>query len=106
MQINRTLEYQNGLFAILDYIAQDRISAAENFVDELDNLINDLSNFPFKYRKSIYFQDENIRDMIYKGYTIVYRVNTEKERIEILRIFNKNKPPIEQGKIDEHSRST
>ena len=95
MQINRTLEYQNGLFAILDYIARDRISAAENFADELDKLINDLSNFPFKYRKSIYFQDENIRDMIYKGYTIVYRVNTKKERIEILRIFNKNKPPVE-----------
>ena len=95
MQINRTLEYQNSLFAILEYIAQDKMSAAESFVHELDKLIGDLPNFPFKYRKSIYFQDENIRDMIYKGYTIVYRVNTKKERIEILRIFNKNKPPVE-----------
>lgn len=95
MQISRTLEYQNSLFAILEYIAQDKVSAAESFADELDKLIGDLPNFPFKYRKSIYFQNENIRDMIYKGYTIVYRVNTEKKRIEILRIFNKNKPPIE-----------
>ena len=95
MQISRTLECQNSLFAILEYIAQDKMSAAENFVNELDNLIGNLPNSPFKYRKSIYFQDENIRDMIYKGYTIVYRINTKKERIEILRIFNKNKPPIE-----------
>ncbi len=95
MQISRTLKYQNSLFAILEYIAQDKVSAAENFVNELDKLIDDLPNFPFKYRKSIYFQDENIRDMIYKGYTIVYRVNTEKKRIEILRIFNKNKPLTE-----------
>ena len=95
MQISRTLKYQNSLFVILEHIAQDKVSAAENFVNELDKLIDDLPNFPFKYRKSIYFQDENLRDMIYKGYTIVYRVNTEKKRIEILRIFNKNKPPIE-----------
>ena len=95
MQISRTLEYQNSLFEILEYIAQDKISAAKKFIDEIDKLIDDLPNFPFKYRKSIYFQDENIRDLIYKGYTIVYRVNIAKKRIEILRIFNKNKPPIE-----------
>ena len=30
--------------------------------------------------------------MIFKGYTIIYRVNTKKDLIEIIRIFNKNKP--------------
>ncbi len=94
MQINRSPRYKNNLFKILDYIAQDKISASEDFLYELDELINNLSHFPFKYRKSIYFNDENIRDMIYKGYTIVYRVNLKKEMIDILRIFNKNKPPL------------
>jgi hypothetical protein len=30
--------------------------------------------------------------MAYKGYTINYKVNFEKDLIEVLRIFNKNKP--------------
>ena len=91
MKIKRFKRYQNSLFQILDYIAQDKLSASENFSNELDALINNLPNFPYKYRKSIYFDNENIRDMIYKGYTVVYRVN--KDSIDILRIFNKNKPP-------------
>ena len=89
MQISRTLEYQNSLFEILEYIAQDKISAAEKFIDEIDKLIDDLPNFPFKYRKSIYFQDENIRDLIYKGYTIVYRVNIAKKELRSLEFSTK-----------------
>ena len=94
MQINRSSRYLKNLFQILNYIAQDKISASENFKNELDKLINNLPNSPFKYRKSIYFDNENIRDMIYKKYTIIYRVNQRKNEIEILRIFNRNKPPL------------
>ena len=43
---------------------------------------------------SVNNHSENIRDMIYKGYTIIYRIRPIKKKIEILRIFNKNKPPI------------
>ena len=31
--------------------------------------------------------------MIYKGYTVNYKINLQKNQIEILRIFNRNKPP-------------
>ena len=68
MQINRSVRYKNNLFKILDYIAQDKLSASENFLYELDELINNLPNFPFKYRQSIYFNDKNIRDMTYIMY--------------------------------------
>ncbi len=50
MQINRSPRYKNNLFKILDYIAQDKISASDNFKTELDELINDLQNFPLKFR--------------------------------------------------------
>ncbi len=30
--------------------------------------------------------------MIHEGYTIIYRIRPMKKEIEILRIFNKNKP--------------
>jgi len=93
MIINRSPRYLKELFKILDYIARDKIDASEKFKNNLDELIENLPNFPYKYRKSIYFNDENIRDLIHKKYTIVYRIKPLKKEIEILRIFNKNKPP-------------
>jgi len=98
MQINRSPRYKKNLFQILDYIAQDKVSASENFLNELDKLINNLSNSPFKFRKSEYFDDKNIRDMIYKGCTVIYRVNKTKNTIDIVRIFHKNKPPLKDTK--------
>jgi len=30
--------------------------------------------------------------MTYKGYTIIYKVSFQKDTIEVLKIFNQNKP--------------
>jgi len=49
MQINRSIRYKKSIFKILDFIAQDKVSASENFLFELDERINDLANFPFKF---------------------------------------------------------
>ncbi|SFV90748.1 hypothetical protein MNB_SV-4-790 [hydrothermal vent metagenome] len=49
---------------------------------------------PYQYRKSIYFNHDNIRDMVYKGYTIVYEINSEENRLELLSIFNQNLPDL------------
>ena len=43
-----------------------------------------------KQRKSHYFDDENIRDMVYQGYTIIYEIR--ENTIEIQDIFNQNLP--------------
>jgi len=96
MQINRSPRYRNNLFQILNYIAQDKLSASKNFLNELDKLIDNLPNFPFKFRKSKYFDNEKIRDMVYKGYTVIYRVNETENTIDIVRIFHKNKPPLKK----------
>ena len=77
---------------IVDYIAQDKPNASLNFAKEVESFILIIPDNPYKYRKSHYFDDRNIRDMIYKGYTIIFRIKPIKNVIEILRIFNKNKP--------------
>ena len=41
---------------------------------------------PYKCRKSIYFTKENIRDLIFKGYTIVYKIDELKDIITIVGI--------------------
>lgn len=92
MQIIKLRRYKNQLTLILKYIARDKISASENFYNNLNEKIEEIPTFPFKYRKSIYFENDNIRDMTFKGYTVIYRINTKKSLIEIIRIFNKNKP--------------
>lgn len=65
----------------IKFIAKDKPLAAKKFkIDILKNIKTVASN-PFLYRKSIYFNDVNIRDFIFKGYTIVFRI--KKGRIEV-----------------------
>ncbi len=92
MKIIRSRKYQINLLVILNYIAKDKTSASKNFLKELDTQIKNIPNFPYKYKSSIYFNDLNIRDLTYKKHTINYEVNLEKNTIEILNIFNQNKP--------------
>lgn len=92
MEIIRSRKFQINLLVTLKHIAKDKVSASKNFQKELDKLINNIPNFPFKYRQSIYFIDKNVRDLTYKKHTINYEVNLEENSIEILNIFNQNKP--------------
>ncbi len=85
MIIIRDIRFNMQLLSILRYIAKDKKSAAVDFESELNQKIKDLLYFPLKYRASFYFEDKEYRDMIYQGYTIIYKV--EKEKILILEIF-------------------
>lgn len=94
MNIIYNPEFENQLINIISYIALDKASASIDFALKLEKLILEIPSFPFKYRKSLYFNDKNVRDMIFKGYTIVYEINLDNNAIEILKIFNKNKPEV------------
>jgi len=43
------------------------------------------------YPPSKYFNDKDVRDMTYKKYTIIYQVSLNRNTIEIMKIFNRNK---------------
>lgn len=92
MKIIRTEEYQKELLVILKHIAKDKITASRKFKQDLNIQINQIPNFPYKYRPSFYFDDENIRDMTFKTYTINYEIDLNKNTIFIFSIFNQNKP--------------
>lgn len=87
MTIVRKREYLDSLKNILSYISKDSKNRALNFKSEVDNKINNLANFPHKFRPSIHNENENVRDMIFKGYTIIYLVELDENRISILDIF-------------------
>ena len=86
MTVIKTKDYQESLKQILSYIAKDKKLAAVQFNKELNKKIKDLKDFPFMYHISVYFDNEYIRDMTYKGYTIPYEVDLEKQCISIIGI--------------------
>lgn len=87
MQIIREETYLFSLEFILDYIAKDSVNKAFSFLNSLDNKINNLVNMPYKCRASLYYKDKNIRDLIFKGYTIPYLIDSNNDTIAILDIF-------------------
>jgi len=83
MKIKVLQRFSNKLAKQVEYIAKDKPIAARKFKIEIINLLENISLNPYLNRKSIYFDDSNIRDIIYKGYVIVYRINKTQQRIEV-----------------------
>ena len=87
MKITKYKKYNLQLKNILSYIAKTNPKNAQYFKKELDEKILSLPHMPYKYRKSIYFDDENIRDLVFKGYTIPYLIDENKKSIVLLGII-------------------
>lgn len=74
------------LINIKTYITeQDTKRKADTFISELKQQIKSLENMPQRCRKSFYTDIENTHDLIYKKYTIVYKII--KDTVHILTIF-------------------
>lgn len=81
MKISLADSFVHKLNEQIKFISKDKPGAARKFKKDIFEKINELSKLPYKNRKSIYFEDERIRDLIFKGYTIVYLI--EKETIYV-----------------------
>ncbi len=73
---------------ITDFIAIDSLDKAIEFENELKNRIQIITSNPYVFRQSANFNNENIRDFIYKGYTIPYLIDNE--IVLILGIYKSN----------------
>ena len=87
MKIIKDAYFTQNLERIILYIADDSKSRARNFRNNLHKRLNSLDSFPYKFRKSIHFNNDDIRDYIFMGYTIPYLVDEEKDVIVVLDIF-------------------
>lgn len=88
MKISFTVRFKFLLEDQIRYITKDKPIAAKKIKkDLLLNLKKDLVN-PFHYKESIYSDgDENVRDYVFKGYTVVYKVNVELELVSVVAIL-------------------
>lgn len=83
MKIEITKDFRLDLDSQVRYISKDKPIAARRFkTDLIKNIKKDLSK-PFSFKKSQYYNDENIRDYIFKGYTIVYYIDVERKTISV-----------------------
>ena len=67
----------------VDYIAKDKPVAARKFKSDILKRIKKIPDMPFANRKSIFFNREDIRDLIFKGYIVVYKVDNKNGLITV-----------------------
>jgi len=90
MNILTSKLYEEQLKEILELLAQEDYKVAKNFKMYLDTIIINMESKEKKYKKSIYFDDENIKDIEYQGCTIVFLVDNSNSCYIILGITKKS----------------
>jgi len=83
MRIKITEDFDRKFFKQLNYIYDDKPRAALKFRVDVFKKIKGIPIMPYKHRQSIYYTDTNIRDLVFKGYVITYRVRLELNQIEV-----------------------
>ena len=91
MKIEFSVDFKYLLGEIISYIAKDKPLAARKFKKNLMLSIKKDLQFPYNFKKSIYFEDILIRDYVFKVYTITYKIEENDVLVLILGIIkNKN----------------
>lgn len=75
---------------IVEFIAKDSKARALEFAKNIRGQINSLVFMPKRCRKNFIANDENIRDLIFKGYVIVFEILPDE--IRVLDIYKENLP--------------
>jgi len=90
MTIEKSIRFDDELQIIALFIALDNPHRALTFLDDITARIEDIPHNPFSHRCRESSQDTYTRELIFKGYTVPYYIDTEKDKIIILGIFNQN----------------
>lgn len=77
---------------IESFIALDSLKRAEKFKNDIIDKISSLDFMPKRCRKSTLANDESIRDLIFKGYIIVFKI--QNDTIKVLYIYKENEPKM------------
>ncbi|WP_312078607.1 type II toxin-antitoxin system RelE/ParE family toxin [Chryseobacterium sp.] len=87
MKIEITEHFKDKLKRQVKYISLDKPIAARKFNQTIFANIKKISVNPKINRKSIFFEDENIRDLVVKGYFIVYEILPDENRIVVFGFY-------------------
>lgn len=76
----------NDLFQIYNYIYENSIYYSIKTINDIVNLTNYLEFSPYMGRKIPEFNEQNKRELIYKSYRILYKI--ESDTVFIRRIWH------------------
>jgi toxin ParE1/3/4 len=79
---------RDDLRDIVRFIARDNPRRAESFAYELMMRTDILANHPEAGRVVPEYRNPRIREIIYRPYRIVYRLDIERKLIEIARVWH------------------
>ncbi len=94
MKIRVLKSFNDKLNSQIEYISRDKPHAARKFKSELLKRIKEIPLMPYKNRKSIFFDRSDIRDLIYKGYIVVYKINQAGHSIEVFGFSKFENNPV------------
>jgi hypothetical protein len=82
--------YEEQLKEVLKSLVKINYKLAKDFKIYLDTIILNLPTKVKKYQKSIYFDNENIKDIEFQGCKIPFFIDNEKKNYFLLGITAKN----------------
>jgi hypothetical protein len=81
--------YKEQLKSVLKLFEKDQ-NSAKSFHLYLDTVIINMQTKIKKYKQSVYFNDENIKDIENQGYTIPFYIDENKKLYVLLGIIKKS----------------
>lgn len=94
MKIDLKTSFKNRLAEYVAFIAKDSPNRARQFNQELIAKIKKIPEHPRLHRPSIWFEEENVRDLIYQSHTIIYRI--KEEQIEVFGFVSFQDTPMDE----------
>ena len=88
MKILFSTQAKSDLAEIVEFIAKDNLTAAQEWVASIENFINKLIKFPQLGRIVPEFSNESIREIIKGQYRIVYKIDKKEKSIIILTVHH------------------
>ena len=83
---------------IRDYIAQDNPAYAQPFIERLLHTTRHLPQFPHSGRAMPEAKNVRIREVIYQGYRVIYRV--QPEAIQIVTVIHGSRDVTQLSSLD------
>lgn len=90
MRVIKSPRFEEEIEVITDFISENSPRRALRFYNELLSKLESIPSNPYRFRKRPKINDKNIRELIFKGYTIPFYIDTAHEVIVILGIFSAN----------------
>ena len=90
MRVIKSPRFEEEVEIIIDFTFEDSPNRALRFYEELLNKLEAIPSNPYRFRKRSKIKEKNIREVIFKGYTVPFYIDTVHNVIVVLGIFNAN----------------